>query len=891
MCGIVQIKAGTRLGPYAIEHLLGVGGMGEVYRARDTRLDRLVALKVLPETLAADAAHLVRFQREAKTISALNHPHICALHDVGQHEATHFLVLELLEGETLAARIARGPCPPSQVERVGAQIADALAAAHRHGLVHRDLKPANIMVTATGVKLLDFGLAKAMATPVAISAVPATIVGDGPATAEGQIVGTLQYMAPEQVQGLATDARTDIFALGAVLYEMLTGRKAFEAPTPAGLIGRILQSDPPAIASLAPGTPEALAALVERCLAKDPQDRWQSAHDVRLQLEWLQARSGEASAATVSPGGTFRRWRVPLATALAGAILGATPFMLSSPQVPETQTGLPPRRFDITLPEGTILQDRIVADTPEISPDGRWIVYPHGIIGSRRLTLLDLTTQESRMLVDREDVSFPFWSPDSKSVGYFAGGTLKTVPVWGGEPRVLARTPIPLGGSWRSGRIMFGSATNAKDLRALQGSALYTVGEAGGTPTTVEGLAPLERNNVYVVPRLLDDGTTFLLHTYPESSIRIAALDTSKVRVLWDRPGSWGSVASNHLVTVRDGRVFATPFDERAGRLTGPEMFLADGARSASVSAEGTVVLHKALAGGDRSPTWFDRNGARTGTPAEPAPYQGMTLSRDGRRAMTWLVQADNTDVWGLDVSTGVLTRMSSDPAIESDAQWSPDGDRIAFTSGRSGRYAVYVRDVATGRESLVASLPDRAIVLDGWTPDGGALIVRASLVAPRRVFLAPANGTGLRQIMESEFIIDESQVSPDGRWIAFNSDETGAWEVYVARFPDFTSRRRVSSSGGVQPKWRGDGKELFYLAMDSSMMSVSLSTAPDLTAQRPVKLFATNIEPSAMLTQYGVTPDGQRFLGLDRGEPQREVFTVLLNWLTPENLARHARP
>jgi Tol biopolymer transport system component len=877
MRGIVPIKAGTRLGPYAIDQLLGAGGMGEVYRAHDTRLDRLVALKVLPDALAADAAHLARFQREAKTISALNHAHICALHDIGQHETTHYLVLELLEGETLATRIARAPLPPSQVERLGAQIADALAAAHRHGLVHRDLKPANIMVTATGVKLLDFGLAKAMATPVSISAVPATIVGDGPATAEGQIVGTLQYMAPEQVQGLATDARTDIFALGAVLYEMLTGRKAFEAPTPAGLIGRILQSDPPSIKSLAPGTPDALAALVERCLAKDPQDRWQSAHDVRLQLEWLQSRTSGTSERPAAPEASlWRRWRVPLAAALVGAVLAAAPLMLL-PWRPGTTNAGQPRRFDMALPAGTVLRSGLTSDVPEISPDGRWVVHGATVNGKRQLHLRNVATQALTVLADNEDATYPFWAPDSRSVGFFGRDGIEALSIDGGSARVLVPAAAGWGASWDSNRIVFSSR-----------EGLYTIPAAGGQPTRIDGIPALQSGRVYVQPRLLPEGRGFLLHTWPEPSVRLASFDTPGTQLLADDAGSSSSrFAVGHLLRVREGTLLARPLDVRAAQFTGSELSLAQGVRSMSAARDGTILFRSTVESITEQPTWFDRKGARVGTLAEPGHYGGMTLSPDGRRAATWKVDSGNQDVWEIDLSTGVLSRMSRDPALDSDATWSPDGTRLAFTSSRSGDFAVYVRDVATGRETLAASLPGRSLVVDGWTPDGQALVVRTS-GPPRGVFLATlVESPTLRPIANPGFSVDETQVSPDGHWVAYNSNESGAWEVYVARFPDFTSSRRVSVAGGVQPKWRGDGKELFYLAADAAMMSVAVAAGAEFAAERPVTLFATGIDPNPNLPQYGVTPDGQRFIGLDGGRPQREVFTVLLNWLTPENLAR----
>ena len=886
MADTMRLSSGTRLGPYAIESLLGAGGMGEVYRARDTRLDRAVALKVLPEALAADAAHHARFQREARIISSLNHPHVCALHDIGQHESQHYLVLELLEGETLAARLARGALSQSQAVRVGAQIADALAAAHRHGLVHRDLKPANVMLTPSGVKLLDFGLAKPVATGGVVTPLAATATFDGgtPATAEGQIFGTLQYMAPEQVQGLPTDARTDIFALGAVLYEMLTGRKAFEAPTPAGLIASILRSDPPAVSATVPGTPGALDAVIERCLAKEPGDRWQSAHDVKLQLEWLQSHASGAVASPVPTAVPRRRWRLPLATAIAGALVAATPVALwRSPAGP---ADLVPRRLEMTLPQGTVLRDALPPDVPEISPDGRWVAYAATVVGRRQLHLRSLASTESRVLVD-DAVSFPFWAPDSRALGFFSQGSLKTISIGGGAARVVAPATQGLGGSWAGGRILFASAPSG-DFR--QDHGLYTIPETGGTPARVEMVPPPE-GSAYTLPRLLPDGRSFLTSTFPQRSLHLASLDSPQSRLVTevDGPAAWGArFLAGYLLWARGEQLVARGFDPRSGQFTAPEVPIAQGVGTYSVASDGTIVFPTRSAAAFTQPTWFDRRGVPGGTLADPAAYEGLSLAPDGRHAAVWKTSGDgNVDVWEVDLSTGVLSRMTSDPAADSDATWAPDGTRVAFTSTRSGRGAVYVKDVASGREELVASIADAGLVVDGWTPDGRALVARQP-VAESKVYLVALDGDRTpRPLVAHAFTVDETQVSPDGRWVAYNANESGTWEVYVARFPAFTSRRRVSTAGGVQPMWRRDGKELFYLAPDAAMMSVAIDAGAELTVQRPVKLFDTGISPNANMSQYGVTPDGQRFLGLNRDVPERETLTVLLNWLTPENLGR----
>jgi hypothetical protein len=881
----MRLNSGTRLGPYAIESLLGAGGMGEVYRARDTRLDRAVALKVLPEDLAADAAHHARFQREARIISSLNHPHVCALHDIGQHESQHYLVLELLEGETLAARLARGALSQGQAVRVGAQIADALAAAHRHGLVHRDLKPANVMLTPSGVKLLDFGLAKPVSAEVVVTPLAATVVGVAPATAEGQIVGTLQYMAPEQVQGLPTDARTDIFALGAVLFEMLTGRKAFEAPTPAGLIASILRSDPPAVSASVPGTPASLDAVIERCLAKEPGDRWQSAHDVKLHLEWLQSHASGAVASPVPTAVPRRRWRLPLATAIAGAIVAATPLAVALWRSPSSPVDLVPRRLEMTLPAGAVLRSDQPIDIPEISPDGRWVAYAATVVGRRQLHLRSLASTESRVLVDG-DVTYPFWAPDSRALGFFSQGSLKTISIGGGAARVVAPAPSPLGGSWAGGRILFASAPSGDLLDA----GLYTIPETGGTPARLETVPPPEGNG-YVLPRLLPDGRSFLIGILPQRSLRLASLDSPESRLITEVDGLAAPLvrfADGHLIWARGEQLVTRAFDPRSGQLTAPEVPLAQGVGSYSVASDGTIVFQTRSASPVTQPTWFDRRGVPGGTLADPDAYMGLSLAPNGRHAAVWKGGGDgNVDLWEVDLSTGVLSRMTSDPAADSDATWAPGGTRVAFSSTRSGRNAVYVKDVASGREALVASIAGAALVVDGWTPDGRALVAR-QVVAPRTTYLVALDGDRTpRPLVANTFTVDETQVSPDGRWAAYNSNESGTWEVYVARFPAFTSRRRVSTAGGVQPQWRRDGKELFYLALDSSMMSVSIDAGAELTVQRPTKLFATGIRPHPGMSQYGVTPDGQRFLGLNRDVPARETLTVLLNWLTPGNLGR----
>ena len=512
----MQLQPGARLGPYEVLALIGAGGMGEVYQARDTRLDRRVAVKVLTPELASDPEFRARFEREAKAISALNHPHICGLYDIGREHDTEYLVLELLEGETLAARIERGPLPLAQVLRFGIEIADALEAAHRHGIVHRDLKPANIMLTAAGIKLLDFGLAKHTVGPAGQAfSMLATAPGTG--TAQGTIVGTLQYMAPEQVQGAAADARTDIFALGTILYEMATSRRAFEAKTQASLIAKILETDVPAVSTLAPLTPPALDHVVQRCLAKEPGDRWQTVHDLRMELQWIQAlgsRSDVSAAATLPRKRTIWLWCA--VAAVVGAALAATAQPMLWPRPAASMA--PAVRFDLILPP-EIRQAIFV--TGAISPDGQRFVWEATVDGRDQLMVRDMASTAIHAIPGTEGGYGPFWSPDGRSVAFFVRGThtqLKTVPMTGGPPRVLAEAANPtraIDGTWANGSILFGPREGR----------IYRVAETGGTATALETLPWKPGQKALAAPKFLPDGRHFLVKRVDDPAVYVASVD------------------------------------------------------------------------------------------------------------------------------------------------------------------------------------------------------------------------------------------------------------------------------------------------------------------------------------------------------------------------------
>jgi len=866
----MALATGTPLGPYEVLSLIGAGGMGEVYLARDTRLDRRVALKILAPALATDADFRARFTREAKAISVLNHPHICGLYDIGREHDTDYLVLELLEGETLAARLERGPLPLSQVLRVGIEIADALEAAHRQGVVHRDLKPGNVMLTAAGTKLLDFGLAKNV-TGAAEQALSQMATSPRTATAEGTIIGTLPYMAPEQIQGLPADARTDLFALGAILYEMATGRRAFEATTQASLIGKILETEPPVVSSLAPLTPPALDHVVQGCLAKAPVDRWHTAHDVKLQLQWIQAQGSRVEVAAPAAVSPRRMAWMPWAVAAGFAALAATTLLRSSR--PVVTQDAPPVRFELTLPAETRLTNYsrggISYPRGAISPDGQRFVFEATVDGRDQLVLRDLASTALVVLEGAEGGFNPLWSPDSRAVAFMSDG-LKQISVPGGQVRVIAHTQVGLtgGGTWRGDTI----------LMASEDGRIYRVAVTGGTVTVVETLPWKPGQQRFAFPRFLPDGRHFLVSIVDDPAVYVASLDAPGTRKVMD-DGAPAVYAAGHLFYSRPAGVFARPFDAERLEFSGAEMQLTERPGAVSVSDHGTIAYSSQSAYVSKL-TWFDHSGRHTGTLGKSEPYDQLVLSPRGRHATVARYDAQNKwDLWDVDLASGIFSRLTIDPADDSDPSWAPDERALAFTSSRTGRPAVFVKDLTSGKEDLLFPFDEPAVV-DQWTPDGRFIIFRNY---GKAVYAIPLSGEHTpRMLVDTPYIEDEVHVSPDGRWVAFNADESGRWEVYVAAFPTFTSKRQISGGGGVQPQWRADGRELFYLGLDGFMMSVRVDARTEFTASPPTRLFATNIMPDPYVPQYGVTADGQRFLGLERAEGG---FTFLLNWLDAQSV------
>lgn len=848
--------------------------MGEVYKARDPRLDRTVAIKVLPADRAGDPQFRERFEREARAVAALNHPHICTLHDVGRQDDTSFLVMEHLEGETLAARIARGPLPLEQGLHLAVEIASALAAAHRAGIVHRDLKPGNVMVTKGGAKLLDFGLAKAGAAgPVSsLSMLPTTPAA---ITMQGTILGTFQYMAPEQLEGAEADARTDIFAFGAVLYEMLTGRKAFDGKSQATLIASIMGKDPPPVSTVVTVAPAALDRLVRTCLAKDPDARWQSAGDLTRELQWVLDAGSSSGVSTIAAASAFavsseRRSgfnSARLAWAVTGLLLAALVGVLALSGVGGAAR-LPNQDDEM----------RVQLDVPNahfaLSPDGRAVVFRLG--PPPRLFLRTLDAEEPRELPGTTGAARPFWSPDGRSVGFFAMGELKRIDVASGRVQSLTRAD-GAGGSWGpDGTILFG--------RSFAGP-LYRVPAEGGPVTAVTTVEP-PRHSGHIAPQFLPDGRHFLFFTFGTEDGRgvyVGSLDSPEVRRLADADAAAVFRPPDQVLLVRQGALVARLLDLGTLELKGEAATIHPRVRveavnalaAVSVSASGPIAYRPGgLAGEYR---WLNRAGQASGTVAQVDDIvPGAELSPDGRTLALARAVSGNIDVWLFDMERAGLRRLTTAPLEDTGAVWSPDSGQLVFNSARrQGQLDLYVKRI-DGNE------PERLLLESGedknahdWSADGRFILYSTQNAANRRdLWAIPADGGKPVEVAATAALESNGMFSPDGRWVAFQSSETGRAEVYVQAFPGAGKKVQVSTGGGANPRWRRDGRELFF-SSGRDVVAAAVSVSADTVAVGKTQVLFTRPEDSGLL---GISPDGQRFLvgaPLDSPAP----VTLLLNW------------
>jgi Tol biopolymer transport system component/predicted Ser/Thr protein kinase len=884
----VAILPGKTVGPYQILSAIGAGGMGEVYKARDTRLDRTVAIKVLSAHLADRADLRERFDREARTIAGLNHPHICTLFDIGRQDGTDYLVMEYLEGETLADRLKKGPLPMEQVLRYAIEISDALDKAHRNGVTHRDLKPGNIVLTKGGSKLLDFGLAKLRqeSKPDTPFSELATIQGGE--TAEGTILGTLQYMAPEQVEGRPVDARTDIFAFGAVVYEMATGKKAFEGRSQASLIAKILETDPPPISSLQPMTPPALDRLVKKCLAKEPEKRWQAASDVCDELKWIAEQGQGTQAAMPASGGIAKRGvrdhlgQLVVAVAILVAVaLVAAVFYFRRPSAEVKAV-----RFSVAPPEKQTLP--AIGDGPNffsVSPDGSRLAFvARDATGHFQLWLRDFDSPIAQPLPGTDDAWAPFWSPDSRFIAFSAfsaGASLKKVPASGGPAETITASPADGGGTWnRDGVILFAAGG---------GSLILRVPSAGGSATPVTSFDASQPVLAHSWPYFLPDGKHFLytnVASNPENrGIYAGSLDSKETKLIL-KPASFATYSPpGYLLFNRAGTLLAQPFDADRLELKGDAIPIAEGVQfsaangkgAVAVSANGVLTYRLVPTAVQNKLVWVDRKGTEQPLPAPPHAYRNPRLSPDGQRVAVTIDEL-GTQEWLLDTRRGTLTRLTFEGNYNGALAWTPDGKRIAFGSDRAGARNLFwqLANGSGGTERLATS--DRSQIAGSWSPDGQTLAFEQSNPGTGNDLLVYRLGDRkVETFLQTRFNEIAPQFSPDGRWLAYVSDESGRNEVYVQPYPGPGGKWQISTEGGTEPVWARNG-ELFYRNGDK-MMAVGTATKANFSADTPKVLFEGHYATYNAMPAYDVTPDGQRFLLAKTAEQGPQEISVVLNW------------
>ena len=897
----MNLERGARLGSFEIVGLVGAGAMGAVYKARDTRLDRFVAIKVLSGEMSASPEARERFEREARTISQLSHPHICALYDVGREgpstesgQDVEYLVMELLEGETLAARLSRGSVPMAQTLRFAIEIADALHAAHRHGIVHRDLKPANVMITKSGVKLLDFGLAKAAAPLMSGSGDAETAMGAAQISQAGTIAGTLQYMSPEQLEGCPVDARSDIFAFGAVVHEMVTGQKAFTAKSPIALASAILHSEAPALTSLQPATPSVLDRLVRVCLAKDPDERWQTAHDVKLQLVSVQEEGASAAprVATASPGARWLPWAVAGASMLVAiAAVGAWWMRSSVPAAAPTRVV----RFPIAPPAGGAFSDTVEAMSMALSPDGSRLAYiAEDANGERRVWIRPMSSVEARPVAGTDGARNVMWSPDGRSIAFFAGDKLKRLDPPDGLPVTLSDVPdARVHGTWGRDDILY----------ALLPGGIHRVPLAGGA-TSLERTADRSRNEASVTfPSFLPDGRRYVfLARRPDGTgtVMIAEVGKKPASVLFEGITSAQYVEPGYLVFARDGTLLGQRFDLSSARVLGEPFpiaepvryFLSTGTATFTTSPSGVLVYQSHTERGRI--VWLDRAGKEVGTIGAESGHSRVRIARDGSRILfdRTLPNIGTLDMWMLDVARGVEQQLTTDRLSETAGVWlTPDS--LIF-SGRTPPHLM-LKDLRTNADEELFQAPAFQLTED-ISPDGKTFLFTQR--TPRGnfdIWTMPVNPRGkAAPLVETPFDEYSPRFSPDGRYMAFASDESGRYEVYVAELPFSGGKTRVSAAGGWLPRWSRDGRELFYLAADLRLMALPVRLAPTLVLGSPRALFAVkratewvDAKQNVGWPDFDVAPDGTKFLAIVPGPANQQPLTAVINFLNDSRNGR----
>ncbi|HKM86772.1 MAG TPA: protein kinase [Terriglobales bacterium] len=877
----MSLTSGTKLGPYEIHALVGAGGMGEVYRARDTRLGRDVALKILPESFAREPDRLRRFEQEARAVAALNHPNILAVFDIGQQNGSPFLVSELLEGESLRVALDGGALPQRKTIEYGVQIAHGLAAAHEKGIVHRDLKPENIFVTKDErIKILDFGLAK-----LAQQAGSDDVTLSSPHTAVGVVMGTAGYMAPEQVRGEAADPRTDIFAFGAVLYEMFSGVRAFHRDTTAETMTAVLKDDPPELSDPAHFVSPALERIVRRCLEKNPEQRFQSARDLSFALSALSGTetSGMARAVAVPRRKPLLLW-VSVAAALV-AVAAVTWFVARRP-VPTTRM-----QFAMAVP------DEMSISHMALSRDGSILVFvsPEESSALPMLFVQRVGSPNVTLLPGTQGASYPFWSPDGASVGFFANGRLQKMTISGGTPQVLAPALAGRGGSWGSKGVIIYAPDANSPLQRINADG------TGMAPVT-QGIRTAE-DQTHRWPLFLPDGNHFLfwagnfgnLKDDRLSGIYLSSLEGKDRKLVALCHSSFGYDAHNLFYADEQRQLVSIAFDASAATVSGSTTVVANAIgfqpstywSAFAVAQSGTLIYNTSVGAAESALTWMDRSGKELGHIGDPAIMDNPTLSPDGSRVALDISdeKAVNVDIW-IESTTGAgNSRFTFDPAEEVAAVWSRDGGMLAYRLGDANGSSVYLKP-ATGleRERKRFTIPRSSmddIVPNSWSADDQQILCTRQTALGNYLELLPVAGGEPTRFLTSKGSETNGQISPDGKWVTYASDESGGWEIYVTSFPGAAGKWQVSRGGGTEPRWRGDGKEIFYIAPSGMLMSVPVNGASIFATGTPAPLFQIHgrapISSTDVFT-YDVAKDGKRFLVNRYVKPEHvPPLTILL--------------
>jgi Tol biopolymer transport system component len=889
---------GQTFSHYRITAALGAGGMGEVYRATDTKLQRDVAIKVLPSEVAQDPERLARFEREAHLLASLNHPNIAAIYGLEEADGKPFLALELVLGEDLKERLARGAIPVDEALETAEQVAEALEEAHNKGIVHRDLKPANVKLTPDGkVKVLDFGLAKAWAGDTPEESSPSGALSQSPTlahtgTVAGVILGTAAYMSPEQARGKAVDKRADIWSFGVLLWEILTGQSLFAGDTVTDVIAAVVTKEPD-LDALPKTTPSAVRRLLSRCLRKDPRTRLPDIGAARLELQ--EVRTGTTTerepvepGVDVSPSARVRRlerqrWAWAAALLVAAGVAG----LLAVLHLTETN---PPRRaahFVLGTPEGLSSPDW---GAPVASPDGRQVVFAAtDSSGQTMLWTRPLDAPGVRPLPGTEGGTSPFWSPGGGSLAFFTEGEIRKLSLATGTVQTICTLPQPdaVGGTWaQDGTLLF--ATGGA------GARVYAVPAGGGEvqPLTTHDASRGETGHYW--PQLLPDGRRFLFvvgSSGENAGLFMASLDrpderrriqAGMARTVYAAPG--------RLLFVRDGTLLAQPFDAARAELTGEPATVTQSVAVWTVvpawgwfsaSASGTLAYLEGQATRGFELTWFDRKGTKLGTVGKPRPYGQIALSPDGRRVAVELSEGGAPDIWTIDVARGVATRQTFDPAGDSNPVWSPDGRELAFTSDREGSPRLYRKALQANTPESLLGQGQSDVYSEFWSAPAKAIVHVTNAEGSHAFGMVPADGDAKPEtILKKDFAIDEPQISPDGRWLTYISQESGQWEVYVEPFRAEGERVRVSTEGGGQPRWRGDGRELFYVSPGGRLMAVDVRAKGDrIEVGLPVALFS-GVIANPITDHYAATADGQRFLvSVPVGENASTRIHVVTNW------------